>query len=183
MNNRTPSSQSASGGKKPFAEYQAWRGLRQRIYLPGKYIIVFGLLPLLILASVVFIYFWQSTRYEPSVEIEHRANASGVVTAYYPLPELIVDLAPDRRGRVTFLKVSPAIAVVRGDSEAALRKIDAAKPIITERVTLFLRALRPADFQGTNQLNRIKHELTRRINLGAGDIVAQDVVLEQLVIQ
>lgn len=183
----------AEGSKKPDSKKhgnmgQRARGhsapaMRTRIYLPGKYIVVFGLLPVLIIAGAVGSTLIHNNRYQPTVVLEHRQNALGERQAYYPLPELLIDLSPDHRGRTAFMKTVPAIAIINAKDASTLKLLDSARPLITERVTLFLRSLRPEDFQSTEQLNRIKRELTRRVNLGAGQEVARDVILEQLVIQ
>ncbi len=164
-------------------DYLSGKGLRTRVNIPGKYITVFGVLPILLISALAGGYFFQNNGYQSTVSLEYRKNASGHKQAYYPLPELIVDLSPDYRGRTAYLKLTPAIAISDSDREATLRTIDQAKPLIIERVTLFLRALRPEDFQTAEQMQRIKHEITKRVNLGVGHEVAIDVVLEKLVIQ
>lgn len=167
----------------PLSFYTSGKGLRTRMHLPGKYIVVLGILPAILLIALISGYLLHNNRYESLVPLEEYANAHGIQQTYYPLPELIVDLSPDFRGHIKYLKVKPAIAIPISNRDDIVRTLDTQRSLITERVTLFLRILRPEDFQTTEQMNRIKQELTRRINLGAGSDVAQDVVLEQLVIQ
>ena len=157
--------------------------MRSRVHIPGKYFVFFVILPLLIIGMSVHNIISDNFRYKPSTDIQHRTNANGQAQAYYPMPELIVDLSPDLRGRVSYLKLVPSIALKKEGQEEIVKTIEAQKSVISERITLFLRALRVDDFEDTAQLNRIKRELTRRVNLGAGGEVAIDVVLEQLVIQ
>ncbi len=157
--------------------------MRSRVHFPGKYVVFFIFLPLLIIGMSVHNIISDNFRYKPSTDIQHRTDANGEAQAYYPMPELIVDLSPDIRGRVSYLRLVPSIALKKGGQDEIVKIIEAQKSVISERITLFLRALRVDDFEDTAQLNRIKRELTRRVNLGAGDEVAVDVVLEQLVIQ
>jgi len=156
---------------------------RRRVRLPGKYIVVLGLLPALVLTGLISFHYINTSRYQPVFEVEVRKDEQGVRQTYYKMPEILTDLSPDLRGRVRFLKVSPAIALTVTSEDDAVKQIDKSRPLISERMTLFLRALRPDDFRNSEDIQTIKNELVRRINLAAGRNVARDIVLEELVIQ
>ncbi len=163
--------------------FEGTRAHKKRIYLPGKYIVIFGVFPALCLMAMVSFYWLDKTSYQPTVAFEQRENAKGQTQLYYPMSEVVVDLSPDLRGRTSYLKVVPSIAIDKDQKDKVAMALDEARPIIAERLSLFLRALSPDDFRSTEQLNYIKKEMTRRVNLVLGQEIATDVVLEQLVIQ
>ncbi len=182
-NQRTKTNNSVNLTQSGANKLAASLDMRKRVHLPGKYIVLFVILPLFIIAMSVSGLISKWYTFQGATALQYRESASGEKQAYFPLKELIVDLSPDRNERVSFLKVVPVIAIQEGEQDRAVKILEEQKPLITERITLFLRGLRASDFEKTDQLNRIKREMTRRVNLGAGDHVAIDVVLEQVVIQ
>lgn len=169
-------------GTQPQIQVNAAANVTRRVHTPGKYIIVFGILPLCIVASVISGAILGGRGYKTPFAIEFRDNAQGQKTAYYTLPEILVDLAPDQNGRISYLKTQLAVALDMSTQEEN-RLLDELRPLLSERVTLFFRALRPDDFQGTENMMRIKKALVHRINLTVGQELADDVILQNLIIQ
>lgn len=153
-----------------------------RVHTPGKYVIVFGVLPLCIIASVVAGAILGGRHYQSPFAFEFRTNEQGKKTAYYPLPEILVDLAPDSNGRRAFLKTRVSVAVVNANEEEN-RKLDEMRPLLAERLTLFLRALRPDDLEGTENMIRLKEAMVHRLNLVLERDLVVDVVLQNLIVQ
>lgn len=102
---------------------------------------------------------------------------------YVQLPDFLVDLSPDRQGRVAYLKLSASLVFEGQNDEQALQRFSELEPYISERATFFLRALKPEDFRGTERMNLVKAELLERINAVLGPSAAEEVVIGALVIQ
>ncbi|MEO1151137.1 MAG: flagellar basal body-associated FliL family protein [Pseudomonadota bacterium] len=153
-----------------------------RVHTPGKYIIVFGILPLCILASLVAGLSVGGAGNQLPFAFQVRENASGEKTSYYILPEVLVDLAPTTQGQQKFLKARIALAVT-GANPTQNRMLNDRRPLLAERASLFLRALEPEDFAGTNRMLRVKEALTRRMNLVLEEDLIEDAVLQNLIIQ
>ena len=156
-------------------------GDRERVRTPGKYIVLAVGVSLCFVAGIVV--FAERTqvfagRPQPAIETVKVGK-----THYAPLPEFLIDLSPDRDGRVAYLKLSASIVVKSGQQQETLQQIGAAQPYIIERTTFFLRELQPEDFRGSEGMARVKRELLRRINLVLGPAKADDVVINDLVIQ
>ena len=153
-----------------------------RVHTPGKYIIVFGILPLCIIASLVAGLMLAGPGYKTPFAFEFRENGVGERTAYYLLPEILVDLSPDPQGQRHYLKARVALAVSTASSDENQR-FDELRPVLAERATLFLRALRIDDFDGTEKMQRVKQAIAMRMNTVLGEELVDDVVLQNLIIQ
>lgn len=115
--------------------------------------------------------------------VEYRQRADGLREAYYSLPEFLVDLRTDDDGRTGYLRVKASILLGHDHMAKTVHHIDALKPMLTERLTFFLREMRPEDFDSSEDMNRIKREMLRRVNLVIAPNTADDVIIEDLVIQ
>ncbi len=153
-----------------------------RVRTPGKHVVLFLFLPVVIVALGAGL--WLNFVSERSIAaLEYRTTATGTKTAYFKLPEFLVDLAPDYNGRTTFLKMSVSISLDEKDAGKTAEHIEAIQPAITERLTFFLRELRPEDFDGSDGMQRVKSEMLRRINLVMAPERVDDVVIEEIFIQ
>lgn len=166
------------------ASAERWSfGARARSRTPGKYIVLFLFAPVCLVALGAGVWLNTAERRAAMAAVEFRAAASGEREAYFALSPFLVDLAPDADGRSTYLRMQ-ALIVIRGGAVAATaRRIEAERPALTERLTFFLRELRPEDFRGADGMARVKAEMLRRVNLVLGPGVADEVVIEDLVIQ
>jgi len=156
---------------------------RARVRTPGKYVVFYGLFPVALAALFAGVWLRHQGSATSAEAIEFRAASGGVKTAYVALPELLVDLAPDLDGRTAYLKTRLVIALEPTNAAAKAAAIEAAEPFIVERVTFFLRELRPEDFQGSENMARVKTELLRRINIALEPARVDEIVVEELVIQ
>ena len=154
---------------------------RQRVRTPGKYIVITVASSLCMVAGIVT--FADRTQIFTARQPAPIETVTIGKTHYVPLPEFLIDLSPDRNGRVTYLKMSASIVIKRGQRQETLERIAAVQPYIVERTTFFLRELQPEDFQGSEGMARVKRELLRRVNLVMGPVKADDVVINDLVIQ
>ncbi len=153
---------------------------RVRVRTPGKYIVLFVLAAGAAAAAGVLI-----TR---RGVFEDRAPSRFFQTLvlgeahYAPLPPFLVDLAPDADGRKAYLRLSASI-VVKGGEQTSVDAIAALEPKIVERLTFFLRQLRARDFEGSAGMERVKREMLRRVNLVISPVEADEIVVDELVIQ
>ena len=86
-------------------------------------------------------------------------------------------------GRTTYLKMRAAIVLNQEDVKEIATTIDAVRPAVLERLTFFMRELRPEDFQGSEGMARVKREMVRRVNVVIAPERIGDVVIEEIVIQ
>lgn len=150
---------------------------RVRVRTPGKHIVMFVTAAVVIVAAAINL-----TKSSPQSRVfndrqSQAAQSGGKAVA---LNDFLVDLAPDRNGRVAYLRLS---AVVMADSNDAAAAIDANRVAIAERLTFLLRGLSPEDFAGSDGMTLVKDEMRRRVNLVIAPARARDVVISDLIIQ
>ena len=155
---------------------------RVRVRTPGKHVVLFLFLPVIIVALGAG--FWLNFVSQRSIAaLEYRTSVTGTKTAYFKLPEFLVDLAPDYHGRTTYLKMRASISLNQEDPGKTAEHIEAIQPVVSERLTFFLRELRPEDFAGSDGMRRVKAEMLRRINLVIAPEWVNEVIIEEIVIQ
>jgi flagellar FliL protein len=156
---------------------------RVRAHTPGKYIVLILFVPVSLVAVGAGLWLSYAERRAAFAVIEYRNSIDGVRDAYYPMPEFLVDLRADADGRTAYLRLKMSILLDRAELSDSVERIDAFKPALTERLTFFLRELRPEDFDGSEQMMRVKAEMLRRVNLVLAPYEAGDVIIEEIVIQ
>lgn len=166
-----------------FALHERPAGARTRVRVPGKYVTLFLIAPVLLLAAGYGAWREYAERRAAFEAVEYRETVAGAREAFYPLPEFLVDLRPDDDGRTAYLRMKVAVQLDNAALGDAVETIDMAKPVLVERITLFLRELRPEDFDGSQKMLLLKSELLRRVNLALPPDNARDVVIEDLIIQ
>lgn len=159
------------------------KGARLRVRTPGKYIILFLYFPVVMVAIGSGLWLTWVEQRAAVAALEYRRSVSGEKVAYFTLPEFLVDLSPDLNGRTAYLKMNASIALRGAVSVERAATIDEAQPALIERLTFFLRELRPEDFDGSEGMARVKREMLRRVNLVIAPESADEVVIEELVIQ
>lgn len=153
------------------------KSARIRVRTPGKHIVLFSLAVTFMLALSTTAIRSGAVRL-PDAASAPRPAADG--TYYAPARDFIVDLSPDRLGRISYLKLS--VKIVARDA-AALAEVEEKEPFVNERIAFFLRELSPEDFEGSEGMARVKSELVRRANLPLSAGAARDIVIETIVIQ
>ncbi len=156
---------------------------RVRAHTPGKYIVLVLFVPVSLVALAAGLWLSYAERRAAFAVIEYRNSIDGVRDAYYPMPEFLVDLRTDNDGRTAYLRLRMSILLDRAELSSSVERIDAFKPALTERLTFFLRELSPEDFDGSEEMARLKKEMLRRVNLVLAPYDAGDVVIEEIVIQ
>lgn len=154
-----------------------------RVRMPGKYIVLILFVPVALVALAAGVWLNMVSHRSAVAAVEYRKSESGVETAYFALPEFLVDLSPDLNGRTAYMKMRASIVLDNEASADTAETIAALQPVVMERLTIFLRALRPEDFKGSEDMARIKREMLRRVNLAIYPANAGEVVIEEIVIQ
>jgi flagellar FliL protein len=151
---------------------------RRRVRTPGKHIVLFSLAVTFMLGlSTTILHSSRMTL--PSYQLpDFSAATSGPY--YGPEQKFLTDLAPDATGRVAFLKLT---AKVVAKDAAALAEVKQNEPLIQERIAFFLRELSPEDFDGSEAMARLKSEMLKRASLALTPGSAEDIIIEDLVIQ
>ena len=144
----------------------------KRVRTPGKHIVLF-------LLAVTFMLTLSTSLIGTGRFDNPSPPAAATEFALAPM-EFLVDLSEDDNGRIAYLKLSTVIYAV---DEKSRKLLETQAPQIRERVTFFLRALTPEDFQYDEGMNRVKAELLRRISMASDSAAISSVAIDELVIQ
>lgn len=151
--------------------------------LSGKKLVLFILLPLLLLGGgggAAYVTGALDGLLGKAAEEEAvAAEPAPVPSAFYDLPELLVNLSNEGR-RVSYLKLSISLEL---PGEAAIARIEAVMPRIVDNFQVYLRELRTEDLQGSSGMQRLREELLTRVNLAAHPVVVRDVLFRQMLVQ
>jgi len=154
----------------------------QKSGLSGKKLVLFILLPLLLLGggggAAYVSGALDGLLGKGAEEVEVDAPAP-VPSAFYDLPELLVNLSNEGR-RVSYLKLSISLEL---PGEASIARIEAVMPRIVDNFQVYLRELRTEDLQGSAGMQRLREELLTRVNLAAHPVVVRDVLFRQMLVQ
>ena len=151
---------------------------RVRVRTPGKHIVLFSLAVTFMLALSTTVLRTANVKLPANPMPEFAASKDGKY--YAPPEEFLVDLADGTDGRTAYLKLTAKIVARDG---AALAEIKAKSPLIRERIAFFLRELSPEDFEGSENMARVKAEMLKRASLPLGEGVAADLIIENMIVQ
>ncbi len=149
---------------------------RTRVRTPGKHITLFFIVASLMLSL-------STTMIGGEPRVKQPAPVRTLIAGPRRLIEfdpILTDLAPDSLGRVTYLRLTPVVAVDgASDEDAVSERYDQ----IRERMTFMLRQLSPDDLADGEAMERLKTELLRRVNLVIAPARAREVVIHDVIIQ
>lgn len=114
---------------------------------------------------------------EESASAEVIEGADGVL--YYKMPELLVNITTGD-GRPVYLKLK---LTVETHSEEAIAAIEPNLPRVLDQYQGFLRELRVDDIAGSAGAYRLRLELLRRVNLAIAPAQADQVLIEEMLVQ
>lgn len=98
---------------------------------------------------------------------------------FYNVPTLLVNLnAPPGEAHYLKLRIS-----IQFDNPAAKDRMIQVQPRVLDSFETYLRQLRPTDLNGAAGLYRLKEELLLRVNKALQPFRAQDVLLQQMLVQ
>ncbi|MBV6656481.1 MAG: flagellar basal body-associated FliL family protein [Devosiaceae bacterium] len=98
---------------------------------------------------------------------------------YYDLPEITVNLA-NAEQRAQYLRILVALEMADPEVQTI---IEPNLPRILDVFQTYLRELRISDLEGSAGLFRLKHELSRRINLAIYPAEIDAVLFRELIVQ
>lgn len=120
---------------------------------------------------------------KPAKEGEGGASAEIVEGAdgvlYYKMPDLLVNITTGD-GRPVYLKLK---LTVETHSEEAIAAIEPNLPRVLDQYQGFLRELRVDDIAGSAGAYRLRLELLRRVNLAIAPAEADQVLIEEMLVQ
>jgi flagellar FliL protein len=99
--------------------------------------------------------------------------------AFVDMPDLIVNLQEDGP-RLRYLKLRLSLEVAGEPAAEAVRQL---MPRVMDSFQLYLRALTLEDVQGAAGMQRLKEELTARVNLAAAPTPVGAVLLKEMLVQ
>ena len=99
--------------------------------------------------------------------------------AFVDMPDLIVNLQSNSP-RLRYLKLRLSLEVTDEPSATTVRQL---MPRVLDGFQLYLRALTLDDVQGATGMQRLKEELTARVNLAVAPVTVTDVLLKEMLVQ
>ncbi|MGF1545633.1 MAG: flagellar basal body-associated FliL family protein [Parvularculaceae bacterium] len=150
---------------------------RARVRTPGKHITLFFIAASLMLSISTLAFNDQVRRRIGASSLSTFANGEA---RYVRLEPVLVDLAPDLQGRRAYAKLTPVVVVADRDAE---RAVAARQAEIRERMSFLMRQLSPEDLSGAPAMARVKDELLRRVDVAIAPAKAQEVVVDDLIVQ
>ena len=109
----------------------------------------------------------------------HGGGATEAGVAFVDMPDLIVNLQSGAP-RLRYLKLRLSLEVA---DPAAAEAVGRLMPRILDSFQLYLRALTLDDVQGAASMQRLKEELTARVNLAVEPTPVRTVLLKEMLVQ
>ncbi|MBV1886870.1 MAG: flagellar basal body-associated FliL family protein [Parvibaculaceae bacterium] len=146
----------------------------------GKVLILFVVLPLLLLGGIgAGVMMFMGGEEHVAEGGEHADAGPTVEPVFYELPEFLVNLTTS--GNATrYLKMRVALELHTPEN---VPQMEAVLPRVLDGFQIYLRELRPEDFEGSTGMFRLKEELLRRINIAVAPIEVHDVLFNEVIVQ
>jgi flagellar FliL protein len=103
----------------------------------------------------------------------------GAAVAFVDMPDLIVNLQSDAP-RLRYLKLRLSLEVADPPTAELVKQL---MPRVMDSFQLYLRALSLSDVQGAVGMQRLKEELTARVNLAVEPASVNAVLLKEMLVQ
>src|SRR4051812_3950401 len=117
---------------------------------------------------------------KPGGEAAAHGEAHGTPgVAFVDMPDLIVNLQSGSP-RLRYLKLRLSLEVADEPAAATVRQL---MPHVLDGFQLYLRALTLDDVQGATGMQRLKEELTARVNLAVAPVAVTAVLLKEMLVQ
>ncbi|MFZ1426083.1 MAG: flagellar basal body-associated FliL family protein [Geminicoccaceae bacterium] len=110
---------------------------------------------------------------------EEHVDGMAAAIVFVDMPDIIVNLQSDAP-RMRFLKLRVALEVAGETTAEAVRQL---LPRVLDGFQLYLRALTVEDARGPTGMQRLKEELTARVNLAVEPARVNDVLLKEMLVQ
>ena len=109
----------------------------------------------------------------------HGPAAAGAAVAFVDMPDLIVNLQSPAP-RLRYLKLRLSLEV---PDQAAAEAVGRLMPRVLDSFQFYLRALTLEEVQGAAGMQRLKEELTARVNLAVEPTTVTAVLLKEMLVQ
>ncbi|MEM7169541.1 MAG: flagellar basal body-associated FliL family protein [Pseudomonadota bacterium] len=155
--------------------------------LSGKKLVLFIVLPLLlIIGGAAGAYF--AGLLDPLLgvqeEMADQERLPDVVettpSAYYDLPEMLVNLNTGGGRKASYLKIT--ISLELSDEEHIIQ-LEQVLPRVIDNFQVYLRELRVDDLKGSAGLQRLREELLLRVSATLPEGVVRDVLFKEMLVQ
>lgn len=142
----------------------------------GRKIILFGAIPLLVIAlGAVGAFFLLGGDDEEEIVEE-----IPVEVLFFEVPELLITLNTAPGKRANYLKLVVSLEVSSAESLVALEE---QLPRVIDNFQVYLRELRVEDLSGSAGLYRLREELLTRINTAVADGQVRDILFKEMLVQ
>jgi flagellar FliL protein len=152
--------------------------------LSGKFLVLYIILPLLAVGGLgygAYAFFLSgdsaSGGAEGEVEVSLIEEGEPV---FYDLPEFLVNLSSPSGGPTRYLKLRVSLELANEDG---MEHLEMVMPRVVDGFQVYLRELRPEDFQGSAGMFLLRQELLRRVNLAARPVKVTDVLFREVIVQ
>ena len=150
--------------------------------LPGKKLVLFVVLPLVLLLAGAG-GAWVMGYLDPLLGVEpvegEVVEEEAPQAFFYELPDLLVNLSSAERQN-SYLKLSVSLEL---ESQDDVDVIEALLPRIIDNFQVYLRELRIEDLRGSAGLTRLREQLLMRINVAARPARVSDVLFREMLVQ
>lgn len=151
-----------------------------------KFLIFLGLPIVLFIIIAVALYFMgllkgflPNHKEEKAHQAEQKVEKAPEKILYFDLPEIFININSNSN-QVNFLKISLSLEV---NEEKKVKKIEEMKPRIIDQLQIYLRQLRVDDLKGSAGLQKLREELTIRINSVLEPDKINDVLFKEVLLQ
>lgn len=155
----------------------------KRKRLPGKKLVLYGALPLLLILAGAggAWYMGLLNPYLPGQQAEGGSSPPPKPrpAVFYDLPDLLVNLSTNGR-KSHYLKISISLEL---ENASDVQQVEAVLPRIIDNFQVYLRELRVEDLRGSAGLTRLREQLLARINLAAAPARVSDVLFREMLVQ
>lgn len=166
------------------AESLSLEPVRKR--LPGKVVVLYIALPLLLLflgggtgAYLLGMFDSPGEEHAQTGASDGEDEEGKPKVVFYDLPEILVNLNSSGK-KETYLKIR--IALELEDSRTQM-DMEPLMPRVVDNFQVFLREMRVEDLSGSAGMVRLKEELLQRINLSVQPLKVRDVLFKEMLIQ
>lgn len=115
----------------------------------------------------------------PGEAADGPAGAEAAAITFVDMPDIIVNLQSETP-RMRFLKLRVALEVAGEPTAAAVRQL---LPRVLDSFQLYLRTMTVDDARGPAGMQRLKEELTARVNLAVEPARVNDVLFKEMLVQ
>ncbi len=154
--------------------------------LSGKKLVLFIVLPLLLIigggAGAYFSGMLDSLLGGEPEPVPERleAEVQQSPSAFYDLPEMLVNLNAGSSRKASYLKITISLELADDDH---IKQLESVLPRVIDNFQVYLRELRIEDLNGSAGLQRLREELLLRVSATLPEGVVRDVLFKEMLVQ